>query len=70
MSVKQVGRYLIVKELGRGGMSTVFLGRGPIMDRQVAIKLLPREFLHHEEFRARFNREAPPLTSPADPPIR
>ncbi len=55
---KQVGRYEIRSELGRGGMSTVFLAYDPNVDRTVALKLLPREFLHHKEFRARFNREA------------
>jgi len=53
-----VGRYEIKSELGRGGMSTVYLAYDPNVDRTVAVKLLPREFLHHKEFRARFNREA------------
>jgi serine/threonine-protein kinase len=39
-------------------MSTVHLAHDPNVDRQVALKLLPREFLHHPTFRERFNREA------------
>ena len=33
-------RYAIVREVGRGGMATVFLARDPKHDRQVAIKVL------------------------------
>ena len=58
MSAKTVGRYRVESELGRGGMSTVFLAYDPTMQRQVALKLLPREFLHHGTFRERFYREA------------
>jgi serine/threonine-protein kinase len=53
-----IGRYEITGELGRGGMSTVLHGYDPRFRRQVAIKLLPREFLHDPRFRARFEREA------------
>src|SRR3989339_589034 len=33
-----LGRYQIVKELGRGAMGTVYLGKDPKINRQVAIK--------------------------------
>ena len=39
-------------------MATVYLAFDPNVDRQVALKLLPREFLHHPTFRERFDREA------------
>ena len=39
-------------------MATVFLGYDPRFDREVAIKVLPREFLHDKNFIARFEREA------------
>lgn len=58
MSEERIGRYQLKSELGRGGMSTVFLAFDPTMQRQVALKLLPREFLHHGTFRERFYREA------------
>lgn len=35
-----LGRYQIVKELGRGAMGTVYLGKDPKINRQVAIKTL------------------------------
>jgi serine/threonine protein kinase len=58
-----IGRYEIRKELGRGGMATVFQGFDPRFKRDVAIKLLPREFLHDPNFRARFEREATTIAS-------
>lgn len=53
-----IGRYTITAELGRGGMATVYRGFDPRFKRQVAIKVLPREFLHDPAFRSRFEREA------------
>jgi eukaryotic-like serine/threonine-protein kinase len=37
------GRYEIERELGRGGMATVFLARDIRHDRRVALKLLKSE---------------------------
>ena len=53
-----IGRYTVQSEIGRGGMATVYQAHDPRFDRTVAIKVLPREFLHDPEFRARFEREA------------
>jgi len=53
-----IGRYELERELGRGGMAVVYLARDPAMKRQVAIKILPREFTFDALFRARFQREA------------
>jgi len=58
MSEEQFGRYIIKGELGRGGMATVFSAYDPRFERDVALKVLPREFLHDPQFRARFDREA------------
>src|SRR5512136_1127527 len=52
------GRYEIKSEIGRGGMATVFHAYDPRFERDVAIKVLPSQFLHDPQFRARFEREA------------
>lgn len=53
-----IGRYQIIDELGRGGMATVYRAFDPQVHREVAIKLLPRQFTHDTSFRGRFAREA------------
>src|SRR5574341_80802 len=61
MTSDSIGGYQIVEELGRGGMGTVYRGFDPTFNRAVAIKVLPREFLHDPTFRERFRREAQAL---------
>ena len=53
-----IGRYEIVQELGQGGMAIVYLAGDPYMKRQVAVKVLPRQFTFDPQFRTRFQREA------------
>ncbi len=53
----KIGRYEIKSELGRGGMATVYRAFDPSFDREVAIKVLPREMMHDPQFRVRFERE-------------
>lgn len=58
MDYNDIGRYEIKTELGRGGMATVYRAYDPRFERNVAIKVLPRAFLHDAQFRTRFDREA------------
>jgi serine/threonine protein kinase len=44
-SPKHLGKYEIIKELGQGATSTVYLAYDPFADRQVAVKLLKPEIL-------------------------
>jgi serine/threonine-protein kinase len=61
-ATRTLGRYEIERELGRGAMGTVYLGRDPKINRVVAIKAIPlaEEFEENDlqEARARFFREA------------
>ncbi len=56
--MQSIGRYEIIRELGRGGMATVYLARDPAFERQVAIKVLPLQLMHEGQFLVRFRREA------------
>ncbi|HTV96945.1 MAG TPA: serine/threonine-protein kinase [Steroidobacteraceae bacterium] len=60
--VKRLGRYQLEREIGRGAMGTVYLGRDTAINRLVAIKAIPlaTEFSESElaEARSRFFREA------------
>lgn len=63
------GRYQIKREIGRGGMSTVFHAYDPRFERDVAIKVLPKVFLHDPQFRRRFEREAKTIAHLEHPAI-
>lgn len=50
--------YVIDRQLGRGGMGSVYLAQHPRLPRMTALKLLNREMYFDKEVRARFEREA------------
>jgi predicted Ser/Thr protein kinase len=50
--------YHVVRELGRGGMGTVYLAHESGLDRDVAIKVLPPDKAQSDLYRERFRREA------------
>jgi serine/threonine protein kinase len=58
MSDKDLGRYKIQKELGRGGMSVVHLALDPHLQRQVAIKVMHPHLAARNDSRKRFLQEA------------
>ena len=53
-----VGLFQIVGVLGRGGMATVYEAYDRRLERAVALKVLPPEFLHDGTFAKRFEHEA------------
>ncbi len=54
---KRIGGYEIRDVLGRGGMATVYRAYQVSMNRLVAIKILPRQFLNDDTYLQRFERE-------------
>lgn len=62
VTMGQLGKYVLVKQIGRGAMGAVYLGFDPATDHQVALKTmaLAQEFSGDDlaDARARFLREA------------
>jgi len=54
---QQLGQFKILRELGKGGMATVYLATQTSMGREVAVKVLPSHFTHDSGFMERFYRE-------------
>jgi serine/threonine-protein kinase len=54
---RHLGRYEIVRELGAGGMGTVYEARHLDLDKRVAVKVVKAEVAGNPEVRARFIRE-------------
>jgi predicted Ser/Thr protein kinase len=68
-AVKTVGRYEVVRELGRGGMATVYLARQLDLDRFVALKELGAFHAADPSFAQRFIRESRVAGSLSHPSI-
>jgi eukaryotic-like serine/threonine-protein kinase len=61
VSLKKLGRYELIRVLGKGAMGIVYEGRDPNLDRRVAIKTVKVENLSEEaaaEYEHRFRTEA------------
>src|SRR5271170_352308 len=56
--IQRLSHYRIVEKIGAGGMGVVYRARDEQLDRDVAIKVLPRGSLAEESARKRFRNEA------------
>ena len=54
----ETGNLLLERELGRGGMGGVYMGRDKMLDRAVAVKVMLKEYGSDAEFVEKFKREA------------
>lgn len=52
------GNFLLERELGKGGMGGVYLGRDKMLDRPVAVKVMLKEYGSDAGFVDRFKKEA------------
>ena len=53
-----IGNYQVIEEIGRGGMGIVYKALQISLNREVALKVLPKQFTLDAEFLHRFRREA------------
>ncbi|HEV2181802.1 MAG TPA: serine/threonine-protein kinase, partial [Gemmatimonadaceae bacterium] len=63
------GRYVVERELGRGGMGVVYLAREKSLDRQVALKVLPGMLMAQPVLRERFLRETQLVANMSHPNV-
>ena len=64
-----IGRYLVLDFVGAGAMGEVFAAYDPVLDRKVALKLLPPALSGDHERRARLMREAQALAKLSHPNV-
>jgi serine/threonine protein kinase/Tol biopolymer transport system component len=55
---RTIGHYSVISVLGVGGMGEVYLARDTILERKVALKLLPPQYTSDPNRISRFEREA------------
>jgi len=57
--LERIGRYQVLERVGKGGMGVLYRGFDPVLDREVAIKLMLTDFNEDtDQMRPRFYREA------------
>jgi formylglycine-generating enzyme required for sulfatase activity len=69
MMQRQIGDYVLTKELGRGSMGETFLAEHCFLKRPVILKILPQELASNPEFIKRFEKEVPLLAKLEHPHI-
>ncbi len=64
-----LGKYKLLDHLGTGGMSSVYLAEHLLMQRRVAVKVLPKARVDDTSYLARFHREAQAAAALDDPNV-
>ncbi len=64
-----LGRYELISQIARGGMSDVFEARDRLLDRKVAVKILHDRYAETDTFVARFRKEAQAVANLSHPNI-
>jgi Tol biopolymer transport system component len=68
-SGSRLGPYEIVSPIGAGGMGEVYRAKDTRLEREVAVKVLPKHLSSSEEMRQRFEREAKAISQLSHPHI-
>jgi serine/threonine-protein kinase len=65
----RLGKYKLLGQIGKGGMSHVYLAEHVLMERRVALKVLPRQRVKDRSYLSRFQLEARAAARLDDPNI-
>jgi serine/threonine protein kinase/Tfp pilus assembly protein PilF len=55
---KSISHYRIIEKIGQGGMGEVYLAEDTKLNRKVALKFLPPQYVSDQDLKTRFKREA------------
>ncbi|MDQ6801164.1 MAG: protein kinase [Acidobacteriota bacterium] len=69
MRGRTIGRFVVEELIGAGGMGEVYAARDSILDRRVALKIVPESLATHSDRVERFMREARAASSLNHPAI-
>lgn len=64
-----LGKYAIIRELGRGGMGIVYLAKDNSLNREVALKVVHPSLSSDPQFSMRFEREARAIAALSHPHV-
>ena len=65
LSMKKIAKYQIIEQLGKGGMGIVYKAFDPLMEREVAIKVLAEQLFEQPELKKDFTvKPARPVNFP------
>ena len=56
MTIKKIGKYEIIRELGKGATSVVYEALDPFVNRHVAMKVVMQEALGDKEHGRRYRK--------------
>jgi len=65
----KLGKYKLLGQIGKGGMSSVYLAEHELMKRRVAVKVLPQNRVNDSSYLERFRLEARAVAKLDDPNI-
>ncbi|MBN2371687.1 MAG: protein kinase [Vicinamibacteria bacterium] len=54
----RIGKYEIIRKLGKGAMGVVYMAHDVVLDRDVALKIMAAQIVDDSELKTRFEREA------------
>ena len=65
----RIGKYEILRPLGKGAMGQVYLAHDTMLDRDVALKVMVAQIADDPELKARFEREAQAVAKMTHPNV-
>lgn len=65
----RIGRYILLRAIGEGGMGVVYAAYDEELDRKVAVKVLHPSRRHDDQLRSRVFREAQALARVSSPSV-